>query len=77
MPYVPTNRPESGEQRIVASASGKVHKPVWKADKPRTSCKYSALRNRKPENAEKLHTAINVALLKGHSRKNRTSINGS
>src|ERR1700761_665970 len=77
VPYAPTNRPESGEQRMVASASGMVHRPVWKADKPRTSCKYSVLRNRKPENAEKLHTAINVALLKGALRKNRISISGS
>ena len=70
-------RPDSGAKITVTAASGSVSSPACSAEYPRTSCRYSVLRNRKPPSAANALTAITVAPENGALRKNLRSSSGS
>jgi hypothetical protein len=77
VPIAPTSRPDSGATTAVAPAIGSVYRPACSAENPRTSCRYSAFRNRKPLIAANAHTAMTVAPENGTLRKKRRSRSGS
>src|ERR1700722_2181690 len=64
-PRLPSILPESGAQIIIVMANGKVKSPAWKAENPRTCCRYNAVRNKKPAKQANAQTASTVALAKG------------
>lgn len=76
-PRLPTSRPASGAHRKVGTAIGSIHSPACRALSPRTFCRYSVDRNRKPPSAAKALTAMTVAPLNGAERKKRRSMRGS
>ncbi|WFR67885.1 hypothetical protein P9139_05710 [Curtobacterium flaccumfaciens] len=76
-PTDPTSRPDAGDTTIVATAAGRVQSPASNGDMPRTSCRYSALRNRNAPFAPNAATAVTTAEENGMLRKKRTSTSGS
>lgn len=77
VPRSATSRPDSGLNTAVTAAIGSVSRPAFAAEYPRTSCRYSVLRNRNPANAINALTAMIVAPLNGMDLKKRSSISGS
>src|SRR5690606_3588963 len=77
VPRSPTRRPAIGAQITDAAAIGRVIRPALIGDRPRTSCRYRVLRNRKPPVAAKAITAQATALENGALPKNRGSSSGS
>src|SRR5262245_47248589 len=61
VPYAPTNLPHTGPKTSDIRAIGRVASPVCSGEYPRTSCRYSVLRNRNPDSAANPHTAMTVA----------------
>ena len=59
------------------AAIGSVHRPALAGERPRTSCRYSVLRNRNPPNAVNAATAMTVAAVNGRLAKKRNSMSGS
>ena len=76
-PRVPTTRPAIGLTNAVMSASGSVHRPALNGERPRTSCRYSVLRNRNPPKAANATTAMTAAAENGRLAKKRGSMSGS
>ena len=76
-PRAATMRPDSGASSTVIAASGSMYRPACSGEYPRTSCRYSVLRNRNPPSAANAQIAITVAPENGALRKNLSSIRGS
>ena len=76
-PRVPTIRPEIGARAMVMTAIGRVYRPARMGENPRSSWRYSVLRNRKPPRVAKAATAVIAAPENGTDLKNRRSMRGS
>ena len=70
-------RPDSGDDTAIMIGIGSSVRPACSAVYPRTSCRYSVVRNRNPARVAIAQTAVRFAAVNGTLRKNRKSISGS
>src|ERR1700693_6104090 len=57
-PRLATMRPASGAHRAMTTGMGRMVRPAWSADNPRTSCRYKVDKNRNPAIAAIAQTAV-------------------
>ena len=67
----------SGAHTAISAGMGAIVSAARSTGMPRTSCRYSVVRNRKPAIAATAHTAVTAAALNGRLRNMAGSIIGS